>query len=90
MTNRKLRAMTGAHPNIAPFDQVNRETRLYDLNNVLSALELSPETTCRGITMTKANSRTVRIFLISTFRDFEEERNLMVRKNIPYLAQEAP
>lgn len=31
------------------------------------------------------NSRTVRVFLSSTFRDFAEERDLLVRKVFPEL-----
>ena len=31
------------------------------------------------------NSRTVRVFLSSTFRDFAEERDLLVRKIFPEL-----
>lgn len=39
----------------------------------------------KGLRMTTNNSRTVRIFLSGTFRDFTEERDLLVRQVFPSL-----
>ena len=42
-------------------------------------------TTIMALCMTKSTSRTARIFLSSTFRDFGEERDLLLKKVFPAL-----